>query len=180
MTFIAKYKICVLQLDILVLLNMTNFNKLALVVFSVALAPYVSAQSHGLRVSTQQGDVVGTFSAPSVRQFAGIPFATAERWQAPTLPPKRKEVLNASSFGDSCLQMLSPVNIEFNLLAWTFGNEEVLFVPESEDCLTVNIWSPSVHRKQNTAVMVWIHGGGLNWGTVIILFIGSIIYLVLS
>ena len=132
----------------------------------VRLLLSLTLQGDGLRVATQQGDVVGTSPVPSVRQFLGIPFATAKRWHAPTLPPKRKEVFDASSFGDSCPQLLSPFWVEFNLLAWTFGREDEIFVPESENCLTANIWSPSVDRKQNTAVMVWIHGGGLNWGTV--------------
>ena len=145
---------------------MKGLRRFVILLLSAAPVSYVSAQGNSLRVSTQQGDVVGTFAAPSVRQFVGIPFATAKRWQAPTLPPKRQEVFNASSFGDSCLQMLTPANVEFNLLAWTFGRQDEIFVPQSEDCLTVNIWSPSVDRKQNTAVMVWIHGGALNWGTV--------------
>ena len=145
---------------------MKGLRKFVILLLSAAPVPYVSAQNDRLRVFTQQGDVVGTFPAPSVRQFIGIPFATAKRWQAPTLPPQRKELLDASSFGNSCLQMLTPATVEFNLLAWTFGRQDEIFVPQSEDCLTVNIWSPSVDRKQSTAVMVWIHGGGLNWGTV--------------
>ena len=131
-----------------------------------SLLPLAYAQSNGLRISTQQGDVIGTFVAPSVRQFLGIPYATAARWEAPTLPPERANVFNASSFSDSCPQMLTPANVEFNLLAWTFGRTNEVFVPMSEECLTANIWSPGVNRKQKTAVMVWVHGGALNWGTV--------------
>lgn len=155
---------------------MNCFSQLVLLTLLLAPKTDVFAQDSGLRVSTQQGDVVGTLSAPSVRQFLGIPFATANRWEWPEAPPMRKEVLNASAFGDSCPQMLTTANIDFIKLAWTFGKEDVIFVPESEDCLTVNIWTPSVDRKQSTAVMVWVHGGAFNWGTVINLFtsIGSI------
>jgi carboxylesterase type B len=125
----------------------------------------VFAQSDGLRVATQQGDVAGSFSAPTVRQFLGIPYATAKRWQEPVLPPKRTSVFNASAFGDSCPQLLDAANVEFNRLAWTFNRDNETFVPESEDCLTVNIWSPATTRKQNTAILLWIYGGGSVWGT---------------
>jgi pimeloyl-ACP methyl ester carboxylesterase len=42
--------------------------------------------------------------------------------------------------------------------------------PCTEDCLTLNIWTPYLPKGQNTtrkgkAVMVWIHGGGFTGGT---------------
>ncbi|KAF9562983.1 carboxylesterase [Agrocybe pediades] len=122
----------------------------------------VEAQLDGLTVSTQQGPVSGKLSSPNVRQFLGIPFATAGRWQAPRIPAIRKSIFNAKDFGDSCVQELSPANVEFLKLA--LGGQGIN-VTESEDCLTVNIWSPAVRRKQNTAVLVWIYGGGTTYGT---------------
>ncbi|KIJ50898.1 hypothetical protein M422DRAFT_158875, partial [Sphaerobolus stellatus SS14] len=38
-------------------------------------------------------------------------------------------------------------------------------VPESEACLSLNIWAPSTNRKQSTAVMIWIYGGAFTFGT---------------
>ncbi|KAF9562982.1 carboxylesterase [Agrocybe pediades] len=122
---------------------------------------FVKARSDGLTVSTQQGPVSGTLSSPTVRQFLGIPFATAGRWQAPRLPAVRKSVFKATTFGDSCVQELSPPNVEFLVLAGGLG----INTTESEDCLTVNIWSPTVQRKQKTAVLLWIYGGGTVFGT---------------
>jgi para-nitrobenzyl esterase len=34
----------------------------------------------------------------------------------------------------------------------------------SEDCLTLNVWSPANARKSGLPVMVWIHGGGFAYG----------------
>ena len=128
----------------------------------ILLALSARAQLDSLTVNTQQGPVSGTLSAPTVRQFLGVPFARAGRWEAPQLPAIRKNVFKATAFGDSCVQELSPSNVEFLELAGGLG----INTTESENCLTVNIWSPSVKRKQKTAVLLWIYGGGTVFGTV--------------
>ncbi|KAJ7577934.1 carboxylesterase [Mycena floridula] len=120
-----------------------------------------SSQSSGLFVSTQQGQVQGSNPVPSVRQFLGIPYAIANRWEAPQTPPSYSNILQALEFGDSCPQAFVPSNVEFLKLVHA-GN---FTVPESEDCLSVNIWSPDLSRKQNTSVMIWVYGGGLSFGS---------------
>uniref|UniRef100_A0A8H7Y3H9 Carboxylic ester hydrolase n=1 Tax=Psilocybe cubensis TaxID=181762 RepID=A0A8H7Y3H9_PSICU len=122
----------------------------------------VSAQNSGLTVSTQQGPVTGTLVLPTVRRFLGIPFATAKRWQAPELPAKRKGVFQANKFSDVCFQEMSAFNVGYLVLA---QQTQGINATSSEDCLTANIWSPSVDRKQKTAVMVWIYGGGFTFGS---------------
>ncbi len=37
--------------------------------------------------------------------------------------------------------------------------------PETEDCLTVNVWSPGVGQGAKRPVMVWFHGGAFSYGT---------------
>ncbi|KAF9012650.1 carboxylesterase [Cyathus striatus] len=127
------------------------------------LIPLVSAagSNDGLLVSTQQGQVQGSLASSTVRRFLGIPFASAGRWEAPQTPPRRNGVFQADKFGDSCLQFFPPNNREYVILTGQRG----LNVTESEDCLSVNIWSPSVNRKQKTAVLMWVYGGHLDWGT---------------
>ena len=36
--------------------------------------------------------------------------------------------------------------------------------PETEDCLTVNIWTPGCDAAAQRPVMVWFHGGAFAWG----------------
>src|SRR5690242_9068534 len=36
--------------------------------------------------------------------------------------------------------------------------------PESEDCLTLNVWTPATDGKRRP-VMVWFHGGAFSYGT---------------
>lgn len=112
-----------------------------------------NGSSDGLTVVTQQGTVVGTSPVADVRQFLGIPYAVANRWEAPTPPLNRTELFNASSFGDSCPQQFNADFVEFLRLSWGGLTDEQIFVSESEECLSVNIWAPSVNRAQSTAVL---------------------------
>ena len=131
-------------------------------------ASTVKAVGNGLVVTTQEGPVAGTLVLPTVRQFLGIPFATAGRWQAPVKPPNRGlRVFEATSFVDTCVQSLTPANLEFLVLA---GGEGIN-VTESEDCHTVNVWAPTVQRKQATAVLLWIYGGAFQFGSVRVLLL---------
>jgi para-nitrobenzyl esterase len=43
--------------------------------------------------------------------------------------------------------------------------------PMSEDCLTLNVWTPGLSRNTKRPVMVWFHGGGFRTG-----WSGSIMY----
>ncbi|RDB25006.1 Acetylcholinesterase [Hypsizygus marmoreus] len=120
-----------------------------------------SWRDNGLTVHTQEGDVVGTFASPAVRRFLGIPFGVAKRWETPHLPPLRQKPFKALDFGDSCPQALTPANLEVLKL---IGVDDTV-VPESEDCLSVNVWAPSIQRKQKAAVMLWVYGGAFQFGT---------------
>ncbi|KAG6836312.1 hypothetical protein H0H93_009232 [Arthromyces matolae] len=130
---------------------------------ALAHALYVYAHSTGLYVTTAQGPVVGSLISSNVRQFLGVPYATGKRWEAPTSPPRRTTPINATSFGDSYPQALDALNVQFYRTAGL--DDSAIFVPESENCLYVNIWAPSVSRKQRTAVLIWIYGGSFQFGS---------------
>ncbi|KAJ2921474.1 hypothetical protein H1R20_g15620, partial [Candolleomyces eurysporus] len=124
-----------------------------------ALLSSASFAAGTLTVSTAQGSVVGTQALPRVRQWLGIPFATAARWTAPSLPATRTSPFNANAYGPSCHQ-LTTLTTDYYL---EFAHQdEPLTV--SEDCLSLNIWAPSTTRPQNTAVLIWIYGGGFQFG----------------
>ncbi len=100
-----------------------------------------------------------------LRQYHGIPYAAAPvgalRW-APTAPVTPWEgVLDASEPGPICIQR-TRVGVPF------YDRPPDAELPEqSEDCLTLNVWTEADRRDERRPVMVWIHGGGLQggWGS---------------
>jgi para-nitrobenzyl esterase len=108
------------------------------------------------QVKTTGGTVQGTTIADGqVRVFKGIPFAAPPvgelRWQAPRPVVPWQGVKDATAFGPRCLQG--------QLFA------DIVFKDLSEDCLTLNIWSPAKQASDRLPVMVWIHGGGFQAGS---------------
>jgi para-nitrobenzyl esterase len=107
------------------------------------------------RAVVTQGALVGR-TDEGVSSFKGVPYARPPvgplRWR----PPQRAESWSgdrdAGQVGAICIQ--PPAN----------GDPGVGPLPMSEDCLTLNIWTPT-ERAGPRPVMVWIHGGGLNNGS---------------
>lgn len=90
--------------------------------------------------------------------FGNIPFAAPPvgnlRFAPPEPPPPwAPAILDASTYGADCWQIKDPVlNPSPNQM--------------SEDCLTLNIFTPAgqVHSKKPLPVLVWFHGGAFQQG----------------
>jgi para-nitrobenzyl esterase len=105
----------------------------------------------GTNVQTASGPVCG-LTANGVNEWFGIPYAAppvgALRWQPPQAPTPWTTTLEATSFGNECVQPL--------------GTQMV----GSEDCLYLNVWSPSgLAPGDHVPVLVNIHGGGFVTGS---------------
>ncbi|MGE5814361.1 MAG: carboxylesterase/lipase family protein, partial [Acidobacteriota bacterium] len=74
------------------------------------------------------------------------------RWREPQPAKSWSGVRNADTFGPTCMQRLSP-GADY----WLRGDGM------SEDCLSLNIWTPA-KAGARAPVMVWIHGGGFMAG----------------
>jgi para-nitrobenzyl esterase len=102
-------------------------------------------------VRIRQGLLQGTMLG-GMRVFKGIPYAAppvgALRWVAPQPAAGWEGIRVVTELAAQCPQQggLSRVR-------------------ESEDCLYLNIWSPQVERSAKLPVMVWLHGGGLLFGS---------------
>jgi len=98
-------------------------------------------------VRTESGLVAGT--GADIRVFKGIPYAAPPvgelRWKPPQPAAPWPGVRQATEFGAACMQT---------------GKIPKL----SEDCLTLNIWTPAKDGKAKLPVMFWIHGGAFVTG----------------
>ncbi|MGZ6175143.1 MAG: carboxylesterase/lipase family protein [Candidatus Binataceae bacterium] len=104
-------------------------------------------------IVTKSGPLKG-IQTPTTNEYLGIPYAVPPvgnlRWTPPQPFGKWHGVFRATQFGNFCTQPES---------GSTFG---------SEDCLTLNVYTPREKKNQNKhhglPVMVWIHGGSLVTG----------------
>ena len=117
-----------------------------------ALAAFGAAHAADT-VRVAQGTLHGQTTGP-ITAFKGVPFAAPPvgdlRWRPPAPPPAWRGVREASAYGPMCMQMRA-VPADTN---------------QSEDCLTLNVWTPaSAKGGQKLPVMVWIHGGSFTGGS---------------
>ena len=113
---------------------------------AVARYSSVTAQAPSCLVTTTNGAVQGV-SRVGGCTYLGIPYAAAPvgslRWRLPQRPgPWSPTILNATAAAPACSQI--------NLAGALAG---------SEDCLTLNIWTPVTTATSRQPVMVWLHPG---------------------
>jgi para-nitrobenzyl esterase len=110
----------------------------------------------GQQVNIESGVVEGK-QVGAVRIFLGIPYAAAPvgdlRWKPPVPPAKWAGVRRATEFGPHCMQ--GPI----------YGDMIFHDSGGSEDCLSLNVWTPARTPEAKLPVMVWIYGGGFVAGT---------------
>ncbi|KAJ8607099.1 hypothetical protein MRB53_040535 [Persea americana] len=148
---------------------------------SVAVAQNsTNGTSPQLVVMSNAGMFAGQYSSPTVRNWLGIKYGAAPTGKLRFRPPRRAEILppnevfNATSYSPGCPQNRGPAYVGFKALTLFEDGSD------GEDCLSLNIWSPSLDRlrtlsAQNstgnssseyagTAVLVWIFGGAFTFG----------------
>ena len=133
------------------------------------IAAVACSNSSDLVIKTNVGTFRGRQDDASVRTWLGIPFGASTNGSLRFRPPQRAAVIpdgtvfNATQLGLGCPQNKGAGYQ--GIKAFTGGRGTGNF-SEGDDCLNLNIWSPSTARTNgtNAAVMIWVYGGSGQFG----------------
>lgn len=124
---------------------------------AAVLIPGTKAASESPVVGLTTGKVRGAL-LDGINVFKGIPYGedTAKyRFKAPQPVKPWTGVRDALEYGPRAPQPAMRPNSALPQPS----------SPVSENCLTLNVWTPGVNDNVKRPVMVWFHGGGYNAGT---------------
>lgn len=139
------------------MMNRRNFIKSAALGFfainTIGLFPEKVFAADNLSVKTRYGTFNGFLDKKGVKTWLGIPYAQPPvgklRWQAPQPLQPSNKTRDAKKIGFAAMQVVDE-------------NEGASVNPQSEDCLTLNIWTRG--NGKNKPVMFFIHGGAFVGG----------------
>lgn len=120
------------------------------------LSPIVEIASGKLRGAHDRG----------VFAFKGIPYGAStagrNRFKPPQPPQPWTGMRDCVAYAGHALQ--SPNRPKRRpVLETLLGPADA--TPESEDCLTLNVWTPGLRDGAKRPVMVWLHGGAFAYGS---------------
>lgn len=143
-------------------------------------APNVAARKTGFHpivasisknvVETDSGKIYG-YSRDGVVGYRGIPYGASTEKEGRFMPPGKVTpwtgVRSALYWGWASPQSINS-SVEGRRANWRNDDEAFMFEWDdghpSEDCLRLNVWTPATDNKKR-AVMFWIHGGGMIFGS---------------
>ena len=110
-------------------------------------------------VKTEDGYVSGTVigePGKEVRIYRGIPYATPPvgdlRWRPPQPTASWTGIRECTAFSEIAPQSM------------IIDSGFIGSMPQSEDCLYLNVLTPAKNTADRQPVMVWLHGGGYDMG----------------
>lgn len=128
--------------------------------------PNISAQSEiktGESVAvtdTESGKVRG-YIEDGIYTYKGIPYAQAKRFMPPQKAASWEGVRSSTTYGPVA-PLITPTTQVQDEPEFVFDHD---WGYTNEDCLRINIWTPSIDDGKKRPVLFWIHGGGFTAGS---------------
>lgn len=128
-------------------------------------APSATTADRPLAITT--AGIVRGVTDDAIHSFKGIPYGAPTGGENRFLPPRALEawtqVREATQFGSTCPQVgMAGGRRDPDAEPFEGFND---LAHMGEDCLVLNVWTPSLDATHERPVMVWLHGGGLHAGT---------------
>jgi para-nitrobenzyl esterase len=126
-----------------------------------------SAPSQSI-VETAMGRVRGRIVS-GVHIFKGIPYGASTAGKNRFMPPAKPDpwagVRDALEYGHSAPQTIPGASGILAGADFMASTSNPAGIGEGEDCLALNVWTPSVKDNHKRPVMVWCHGGAFTSGS---------------
>jgi para-nitrobenzyl esterase len=108
--------------------------------------------------------LIGKYVGEGIAAFLGVPFAEPPvgdlRWRAPQPLTSKTDRRETTEFASACMQTMRILDW-YRSMAASFGASPDYYddLQVSEDCLYLNLWTPTLDNDAKLPVMVWVHGG---------------------
>src|SRR5690606_8439700 len=91
----------------------------------------------------------------------GIPYAKANRFEAAVKPDAWEGIRSSTTYGPVA-PLLTPTTEVQDEPEFVFDHD---WGYTNENCLNLNVWTPSIADSKKRPVLFWIHGGGFTAGS---------------
>jgi para-nitrobenzyl esterase len=119
-------------------------------------------------VETTAGRIRGTTNK-GISIFKGVPYGAStagkNRFMPPVKPDPWAGMRDALEYGHSAPQTSPGAPGILAGADFMASTSNPAGIGESEDCLVLNVWTPSVKDHRKRPVMVWCHGGAFTSGS---------------
>lgn len=125
----------------------------AMFLLGTSLAFSQTDNSLPVQATIKTGTIEGNYNVTNgISTYFGIPFAKPPvdelRWKAPVPADSWSGIKETKAFGPRPVQGL----VFGDMNSWSDG--------VSEDCLTLNVWTPAKRNSKDLPVLVYFYGGG--------------------